>query len=947
MIAIGLVIVKIRPRRMIAEPCLDKEDGVHYKDGNMTGNFSLPARSKLPMTFAVLLFAAWGTLSAARGGELKKEYERWVRRSWTTADGLPQNTVYALTQGADGCMWIGSEGGLARFDGAEFKIFRRRFTPGLASDSITSLSTGRDGSLWIGTFGGGLVRQRDGKFARIEGMISDRIWSLRHDSEGILWIIAPGGGFYCLEPGRSPALAVVDDLPDEQVTAVAGSMERTLWIGTRKGLASIRGGRQTIFNAQSGLAGDHVYCLFIDSRGSLWSGTTTGLSRIDARGVLSFSTSDGLVDGLVRAISEDALGRMWIGTDRGVTILDCGGKPVCATPAGLAGDAVMAICRDRENGMWVGTAAGGLNYWRRNEVLVHGPEDGLSGTQVTAICADGEGRLWVGTRGQGLNRRENGNWRFYSGRDGLAGGFITSLLADSRGRIWIGSLDAGLQVMDQEKFIPGDPRGPAAGRSVLSLFLDQRDGLWAGTDGHGIDACQDGRWRHHGPAGGLKGIVITAFAQDRQGTLWAGSADDGLHALQGATWRRYTTADGLPGDTVYAIHADEKGGVWLGTDSGLGLYSQGRFFGFRAGARPLNEAILSILEDAAGRLWMSSLTGIFSVRRSELESAAPLAGRGAHCRIFGEMSGLKSTVCAGGFQPAGCRDHAGRLWFPTQKGLVEIDPQGLEAPPPPRPKIERFLANGMTVPPAGTGRLPAGSERLDFHYAAPAFSDPQQIEFSSRLQGLEDDWSAPGRERIRRFTGIPAGSYAFRLRARGQGGTWSDGEAVLRFTVAEHFHRGAGFRFLLLAGAGSALVGLHYFRRQRARRRLDNKYRSSALGDDRIAEYAARLERTMEKDKPYLDPDLTLAKLAEAAAIPAKHLSQVINEHYRLNFNDFVNRRRVEEAKHLLLDPAAREFKLLRIAFASGFNSKSVFNAAFRKHAGASPSEFRRLLGGG
>jgi AraC-like DNA-binding protein len=103
----------------------------------------------------------------------------------------------------------------------------------------------------------------------------------------------------------------------------------------------------------------------------------------------------------------------------------------------------------------------------------------------------------------------------------------------------------------------------------------------------------------------------------------------------------------------------------------------------------------------------------------------------------------------------------------------------------------------------------------------------------------------------------------------------------------------------------------------------------------------------MKVGKLYLDPDLTLAKLAESAAIPAKHLSQIINERYELNFNDFINRQRVEEAKRKLVDPAAREFKLLRIAFESGFNSKSVFNSAFRKSTGLSPSEFRKLLGDG
>ncbi len=605
----------------------------------------------------------------------------------------------------------------------------------------------------------------------------------------------------------------------------------------------------------------------------------------------------------------------------------------------------MALCRDRENGMWIGTSANGLSCWRRNEVRVHGTEDGLSGQQINAICEGLDGRLWVGTRDRGLNQLQEGNWTSFSRHDGLAGEAIASLAAGSDGRLWIGTLDAGLQVMEKGRFSAA-PRGngPAV-QSVLSLFIDRQNTIWVGGNGNGLAGYQNGEWQHHGPARGLKASVITALGEDRQGNLWVGSARDGLHVRHGRTWRRYTTSDGLAGDTVYAIHADDQGGIWLGTDNGLGLYRQGHFYGFRQAAEPLHGTILAISEDASGRLWMSSPAGIFSAKRSELVNSAASGGRDTHCRFFGEMSGMKSTVCTGGFQPAVCRDRSGRLWFPTQKGLVEIDPQRLGPPPPPPiPRIERVQANGLTVP--GEGRFSADSGRLDFQYAAASFFDPQQVEFSTKLEGLEKGWSKPGRERGRRFSGVPAGDYIFRVRARGQGGTWSEGNAVFRFTVAPLFHHTEGFYLLLLAGSGSLAAGLLLQRRRKARRLREDKYRSSNLNAGKTSEYLARLEKAMEKDRPYLDPDLTLAKLSAATAIPAKHLSQVINEHFGLNFNDFVNRYRIDEAKRRLLDPASSDFKLLRIAFESGFNSKSVFHAAFRKNTGLSPAEFRRLLGG-
>ena len=937
-------------RHLICPSSLDMAGGFDYKGSNMPTGKSLPPHltKLLPAVFFFLVMAG-GRLFPVSGSELKIEYDRWVRRSWTTENGLPQNTVYALAQTNDGCLWIGSNGGLARFDGFSFAIFKQRNTPGLGSDWITSLCPDLDGTLWIGTYGGGLVNYRAGKFTRIAGIGSDSIWAVRQDRAGTVWIGSADGSVHCLEKGKAPALVIVDGMPGLQVTAICEDNGGHVWIGTRSGLLCLHGSERSRCSPFRDLAGSYVYCLFADSRKNLWVGTTTGLVRINERGSRKFTSADGLVDDLVLAVGEDTQGRLWIGSDRGLTVMEPNVETVCMTKENLGGDAVMAIQCDREGNMWVGTSAGGLNLLRRNEIRMVDESDGLSSRHVRPVCEDRLGRLWVGTRDQGLKLFAGGEWRSVSRRDGLASDTITSLVADRSGRLWIGTQGCGAAVPGQGRCSPAHvPRERPGGQErSLPVQSTGRRGSGSAATATAWTACTAGVWQHHGLASGLKGATIISLNEDVQGDLLAGSLAAGLHVLHDGGWRQYTTADGLAGDTVYAIHVDGSDDVWLGTNEGLDLLRQGRFFNFREAPGPLNGVILQILEDDSGRLWMSSPAGIFRVKKSDCQAYVRGEDKAPHCRLFNEMSGLRSTVCVGGFQPAGCRGRDGRLWFPTEKGLAVIDPGRLgPPPPPPLPWLEKVQVDGRTLPLPGGNRFPAGTKRLDFFYSAATFADPQQLEFSSRLQGGVDRWSIPAKERNRHVSALAAGSYEFRVRARGQSGQWQEDTAAFAFSILPRFHRTGLFFLLLLAGSGAAVAGLLVFRQRLARKRLLDKYRLSPLTAGKIVEYAARLERAMDSGKLYLDPALTLAKLAQATAIPAKHLSQVINEHYRQNFNDFVNRYRVEAAKRLLLDPASGEFKLLRIAYESGFNSKSVFHHAFRKNTGLSPAEFRKLMGG-
>jgi AraC-like DNA-binding protein len=168
--------------------------------------------------------------------------------------------------------------------------------------------------------------------------------------------------------------------------------------------------------------------------------------------------------------------------------------------------------------------------------------------------------------------------------------------------------------------------------------------------------------------------------------------------------------------------------------------------------------------------------------------------------------------------------------------------------------------------------------------------------------------------------------------------------------------RGSSFEFrippplfespLFIAAAGLAvLAGLGagaYLRSRRRARKIREKYKTSSLGAEAAEQIAPRLLRVLDEEKLYLNPNLSLRDLAQRLRIHPNHLSRVINERFGLSFNDFINRYRIDEAKRRLADPAERETSVLDIALGSGFFSKSVFNTAFKKFAGTTPSEYRK-----
>src|SRR5271156_1390441 len=167
----------------------------------------------------------------------------YTRRVWQTQDGLPENTVQAFAQTPDHYLWIGTSGGLVRFDGAKFVVFDRENTPEIRENSIFCLAVSHDGSLWAGTDGGSLLRYKDGVFRAYsvkEGLTNGFVRAVYEDREQRLWV-GTDDGLFQLAGERFVRVDGNDKFPALAVHDIRENHAGRLWVGGSR-LVMIQGG---------------------------------------------------------------------------------------------------------------------------------------------------------------------------------------------------------------------------------------------------------------------------------------------------------------------------------------------------------------------------------------------------------------------------------------------------------------------------------------------------------------------------------------------------------------------------------------------------------------------------------------------------------------------------------------------------------------------------------
>ena len=604
-------------------------------------------------------------------------------------NGLSQSSVHVILQDRLGFIWFGTEDGLNRYDGKEFKIFRPDpYVEDSISDRwITSIIEDQQGYLWIGTRLGGLNRydSTNGKFQSYRhepdnpnSISSNRINTILEDSLGFLWIGTDNGlnrfnpqtntftHFYNL-PGINTSLS------NNHISALFEDSKRILWIGTIDGgLNQLNAGdftfKRFVYDLKnpSSLSSNTVNDIVEDHRGNLWVATPTGLNRMSPfanyfiRYTHNDSDSNSLIDNSVSKLLVDKSGALWLGTTNGLDRHEPQNRRFVhyqhnpGNAESLKSNIILSLYEDRGGVFWVGTFGSGVDKYNRGQnkfgYYQHDSDDpnSLSSNFVSSIAVERSGIVWIGTYGGGLNRfdlrlNQFTHFRSNSGNPGsLLSDIITSLFIDSNRVLWVGT-NRGLSRKDpaSEEFIhytssvqdpyqnePIDPQSITPG-SVTAIYEDNANSLWVGTTNG-----------------------LNKFNPD---------TETFTHILSNPK-----QVNSLSSNSITCIFQDSDGNLWVGTsDNGLnridpesGLIVHYLYDPQTTGS--LNHSsVSSVFEDSRGILWVATAGGGLDRYHSKKDNFT----------YYTVKHGLPNNVVYGVVE-----DDKSNLWISTNYGLSRFNP---------------------------------------------------------------------------------------------------------------------------------------------------------------------------------------------------------------------------------------------------------------------------------
>ncbi|MGC4074953.1 MAG: ATP-binding protein [Nibricoccus sp.] len=755
-----------------------------------------------------------GMAGVARGLDPSCAPSHYRYDEWTTHHGIPYAAVRAVSQTADGYLWLSTRGGLARFDGMVFTAYTHADVPLLPEDDVAFCTEeDADGVLWVGT-SNGVVWKRGDTWLRPESLKAlegqSVTWITRDGGRGL--VLSTSNKVFRYQDGRLEDVPFPAGVKVSSINVVMPERDGTGLVIMATPSLMLKNGEATLFRHSSGAVISEMRSAVQDAKGGWWLGAPSGLYRFESGRLKKSPSLGGVAVSTVRSLQIDRDGNLWIGTPNGLLrYANDHLEPVIVRGIETLSH-VLAIKEDREGNLWGGTDSGlvrlgdvkAVNFTRR---------EGLEANSVLSVVAARDGTWWAGTWGGGLTHFTAQGPRTLHQADGLREEGVLALHEDNEGALWIGYYGQGVSRLKDGVFTNyGKDEG--VDTRVRTIATDTAGGVWLLSARNGLQRLREGRFETvPTPEVTLAG----AMAIDSRGRVWVGWAGGlGWFDPSEDKWTIFSREPGAK-NNVTRILEGVDGSLWVFRDGLQIQHKQGE----KLETFTLPPSVGSLTYSAVEQgdcFWVGFRNGIARIALSEFDAVTAGKKRTPEFTFYNEQEGLRSPA------PNSTASHAvslatdGRLLFATSKGVAMIHPGRIRMNTlPPRVVIEQVVADKTERRGTALKNIPAGRGELAFHFTALSLTNSIQNKFKYRLSGVDADWVDADGRREAYYGGLAPGNYHFEVMGTNNDGVWSKEPAVCDLYLSPHFYQ--TWWFWLAAGAGvcAGFAGIWIWRTRRMR----------------------------------------------------------------------------------------------------------------------------------
>ncbi|MBI9069958.1 MAG: helix-turn-helix domain-containing protein [Melioribacteraceae bacterium] len=844
----------------------------------------------------------------------------YISKNYNINDGLVQSTVKSLFQDKKGFIWIGTENGLSCFDGKEFRNFQK--PKDLFKTGIVTIGQLENNNLLILNFDGDLWEFDGESFSqyKINNFDDDIvITDFSVTESGCIIVGTLRNGIFLVNNNLVQQLTTSNGLYHNRIRDIVTDKYNT-YIISNGGINLFSDGKvEPLFENREFT----LTSVLKDSKGTYWIGNQNdGLYRlVDNEWKREYNFPNIYINGLV----ENHNGEIWLSSNIGLRKIIVNSLNDVYFFEELNTLFVRSLLVDNESGIWCGTYGRGMFHFKENSFNNFTVENGFPSYFGKILHKDKDDRIWIHANSLGGLIFNGNRFIYLNERNNFPIKNLSDVTETNVGEILLLADNRILKF--QESKVEPYIETPVNGR-MIELFCDNENNLWLSVIRGGIWKFSDKKWTKFNQI--PKNISIRHISQDSKNNIWFASFKNGVFKYDGSGTVKINEQNGLTDNRSNFVYEDSNNNIWVATNDGISIVK--------------NDMVIDTLntKDGLPGNIVYALGGFENIMLIGTADGLAIFDAG-DINFFTTADGLASNEISDGIISI----RKGKAWFGSTAGVSAFN-------------VNNYF-NETHFSKAYFSSVISDKDTIKFNFLSEK-ENLSDIEFSSALDFIHldlstisyskdishyrfklneknknADWSYSDSKRITIENPV-SGKYNLEVETKSFGNDWKTAYS-LPIKITDPFYKTALFNLILIFIILSGALGYSFYKKKQKKR---NKYKTSSLNIIKVKEIQGEIVNKIEIEQGYKDSKLTLLELSKEIKIPKEHISQVINSEFKINYNDFVNTYRVEEAKKMLEKNGSLNMQILQIAYEVGFNSKSSFNTAFKKFTGLTPTEYKK-----